>query len=144
MGVFESPFSPSRFPDSALFDRRGQPNTRNDNHVTEPGRLHDIEQKLCCWGYLSHYPDAERDVAWLLDQLAERDAHIAELLGAAAAGRMGVFAAVTRSGCNSSPVGAASRNRAPNAAYVSGRPLSRTWLALAIDCTAAKSTMHAQ
>jgi hypothetical protein len=30
-------------------------------------------------GYLSHYRDAERDVAWLLDQLADRDARIAEL-----------------------------------------------------------------
>lgn len=47
--------------------------------MTDPERFHDIEQKLCCWGYLSHYPDAERDVAWLLDKLAERDAHIAEL-----------------------------------------------------------------
>lgn len=78
-------------------------------------------------------------------RLAERDARIAEFGGAA--GRMGVFAAVTRSGCNSSPVGDASQNRTPNAAYVSGRPLSRTWLALVIDCTAAKSTestMHAR
>jgi hypothetical protein len=47
--------------------------------VTDPERLTDIEQKLRCWGYLSHYPDAERDVAWLLDQLAERNARIAEL-----------------------------------------------------------------
>jgi len=47
--------------------------------VTDVERLHDIEQKLRYWGYLSHYPDAERDVAWLLDQLADRDARIAEL-----------------------------------------------------------------
>lgn len=42
-------------------------------------RLHDITQKLCCWGYLSHFPDAERDVAWLLERLAEREARILEL-----------------------------------------------------------------
>jgi len=47
--------------------------------VTDVERLHDIEQKLRCWGYLSHYPDAVRNVARLLDQLAERDARIAEL-----------------------------------------------------------------
>ena len=47
--------------------------------MTDAERLHDIEQKLRCWGYLSHYPDAERDVAWLLAQLADRDARIAEL-----------------------------------------------------------------
>ncbi|HEV2356653.1 MAG TPA: hypothetical protein VGZ23_03460 [bacterium] len=47
--------------------------------MTDAERLRDIEQKLRCWGYLSHYPDAEHDVAWLLDQLAERDARIAEL-----------------------------------------------------------------
>jgi hypothetical protein len=32
-----------------------------------------------CGGYLSRYPEAERDVVWLLDQLARRDARIAEL-----------------------------------------------------------------
>lgn len=47
--------------------------------MTDVEHLYDIEQKLRCWGYLSHCPDAERDVAWLLDQLAERDARIAEL-----------------------------------------------------------------
>jgi hypothetical protein len=47
--------------------------------VTDVERLHDIEQKLRCWGYLSHYPDAEHDVAWLLEQLAEQKARIAEL-----------------------------------------------------------------
>ena len=35
-----------------------------------------IKQTLRCWGYLSHYPDAERDAAWVLDRLAERDARI--------------------------------------------------------------------
>ena len=29
--------------------------------------------------YLSHHPHAEHDVAWLRDQLTERDARIAEL-----------------------------------------------------------------
>jgi hypothetical protein len=46
--------------------------------VTDAERLHDIEQKPALLGYLSHYPDAERDVTWLLDRLAERDARIAE------------------------------------------------------------------
>jgi hypothetical protein len=47
--------------------------------VTDAERLHDIEQKLRCWGYLAHHSDAERDVAWLLDKLTERDARIADL-----------------------------------------------------------------
>jgi hypothetical protein len=47
--------------------------------VTDTQRLHDIEQKLRCWGYLSHYPDAEYDVAWLLERLAEQSERIAEL-----------------------------------------------------------------
>ena len=47
--------------------------------MTEGERLRDITQKLSEWGYLSHFPDAERDVAWLLEQVAERDARIAEL-----------------------------------------------------------------
>ena len=47
--------------------------------MTDAERLHDIEQKLRGWGYLSHYRDAEGDVAWLIDQLAERDARIVEL-----------------------------------------------------------------
>ena len=42
--------------------------------MTDVERLHDIEQKLRCWGYLSHHPDAEHDVACL----AERDARIVE------------------------------------------------------------------
>jgi hypothetical protein len=45
--------------------------------VTDAERLHEIEQKFRCAGYMSH-PDAERDVVWLLDRLAERDAPIAE------------------------------------------------------------------
>jgi hypothetical protein len=47
--------------------------------VTDGERLSDIVEKLRCWGYLSHFPDAERDVAWLLEQLAARQARIAEL-----------------------------------------------------------------
>ena len=47
--------------------------------VADGERVHDITQKLCCWGYLSHFPDAEGDVAWLLEKLTERDARIAEL-----------------------------------------------------------------
>ena len=47
--------------------------------MSDAERLHDIAQKRRCWGYPSHHPDAERDVAWLLDQLAGRDARIAEL-----------------------------------------------------------------
>ena len=47
--------------------------------MTNAERHHDIEQKLRCWGYLSHYPNAEQDVTWLLERLAERDARIAEL-----------------------------------------------------------------
>ena len=39
----------------------------------------DWQRRLRCSGYLSHYPDAEHDLAWLLNQLAERDARIAEL-----------------------------------------------------------------
>ncbi|MHB8732818.1 MAG: hypothetical protein ACYDAB_13620 [bacterium] len=47
--------------------------------MTEGERLRDITQKLRDWGYLSHFPDAERDVAWLLEQVAKRNARIAEL-----------------------------------------------------------------
>ena len=47
--------------------------------MTDAERLHDIEQKLRCWGYLSHHPDAQRDVAWLLERLAEQGERIAEL-----------------------------------------------------------------
>jgi len=62
-----------------LFGRNLLPNIRNRGGVTDIERVNDIEQKLRCWGYLSHYPDAQRDVAWLLEKLAERDARIAEL-----------------------------------------------------------------
>jgi hypothetical protein len=57
---------------------RQEPSTERleAQRVTDGEHLHDIEQKLRCWGYLAHYPDAEHDVAWLLDQLAERDACI--------------------------------------------------------------------
>ncbi|HLW47348.1 MAG TPA: hypothetical protein VKW09_06225 [bacterium] len=47
--------------------------------MTDDERLHDIMRKLRCFGYLSHFPDAERDVAWLIEQLAERDLRIADL-----------------------------------------------------------------
>ena len=47
--------------------------------VTDAERLHDIERKLRSWGYLFHCLGAERDVAWLLNHLAEQDARIAEL-----------------------------------------------------------------
>jgi hypothetical protein len=60
---------------------RQEPSTEHQepHGVTDVDRLHDIEQKLHEWGYLSHHRDAERDVGWLLDQLAERDARVAEL-----------------------------------------------------------------
>jgi hypothetical protein len=44
--------------------------------MTENERLDDIKEKLHQWGYLSHHPEAERDLAWLLKLLEERDAHI--------------------------------------------------------------------
>ena len=47
--------------------------------MTDGDRLNDIAQKLRCWGYLAHFPDAERDVAWLVAKLVEREARIAEL-----------------------------------------------------------------
>lgn len=62
-----------------LFGRGLVPNDGNATRVTDGERLEDITQKLRCWGYLSHFPDAERDVAWLLDQLAERDERIVAL-----------------------------------------------------------------
>ncbi|HYM69465.1 MAG TPA: hypothetical protein VEZ44_07700 [bacterium] len=45
--------------------------------VTE--RLRDIKEKLARWAYLSHHPEAERDMHWLLGQLDEHRAHIARL-----------------------------------------------------------------
>ena len=62
-----------------MFGRRLLPNGRNCNVVTDAERLHDIEQKLRCWGYLSHYPDAEHDVAWLLERLDHLTERIVEL-----------------------------------------------------------------
>jgi hypothetical protein len=50
--------------------RRLLPNIRNRNDVIDAECLHDIEQNLRCWCYLSHYPDAEHDVPWLLDRNA--------------------------------------------------------------------------
>jgi hypothetical protein len=62
-----------------LFGRSRAPNIGNARTVTDAERLEDIRQKLCCWRYLSHFPDAERDMAWLLELLAERDGRITEL-----------------------------------------------------------------
>lgn len=62
-----------------MFGRGLAPNGGNATRVTDRERLEDITQKLRCWGYLSHFPDAERDVTWLLKQLAERDERIAAL-----------------------------------------------------------------
>jgi hypothetical protein len=47
--------------------------------MTDAERLNDISEKLFHWGYLSSYPDAEHDVAWLLEKLGERNRRIAEL-----------------------------------------------------------------
>ena len=47
--------------------------------VTDAERLEDIVEKLRCWRYLAHHTDAEQDAAWLIEQLARRDARIAEL-----------------------------------------------------------------
>jgi hypothetical protein len=47
--------------------------------VTDAERFDDIAKKLSSWRYLSHYPDAERDMAWLLERLHERNVRIAEL-----------------------------------------------------------------
>jgi hypothetical protein len=51
----------------------------NARRPAEGERLNDIMQKLRCWGYLSHFPAAEQDVAWLVEKLVERDERIAEL-----------------------------------------------------------------
>ena len=45
--------------------------------MTDTDRLHDSAQKLRCDRYLAHHPDAERDVPWLIEQVAEWDARIA-------------------------------------------------------------------
>jgi hypothetical protein len=47
--------------------------------VTDTERLNDVVERLFCWGYLSHYRDAEDDMTWLLKKLREQDARIAEL-----------------------------------------------------------------
>jgi hypothetical protein len=47
--------------------------------VTDAERFSDIMKKLSSGGYLSHYPDAERDMAWLLEKLGELDVRVAEL-----------------------------------------------------------------
>jgi hypothetical protein len=62
-----------------LFGRRFLPNIWNDHGVTDAERLTDIAEKLFRWRYLSSYPDAGRDMAWLLEKLGERNARIAEL-----------------------------------------------------------------
>jgi len=56
------------------------PNIGNRNRVTDAERLNDIKEKLNRWEYLSHHPEAECDMAWLLQQLDEREAHIARLV----------------------------------------------------------------
>jgi hypothetical protein len=61
------------------FGRSLVPNTGNRSRVTDAERLHDIKEKLNRWGYLSHHREAECDMAWLLEQLDEREAHIARL-----------------------------------------------------------------
>jgi hypothetical protein len=47
--------------------------------VTEAERLNNIAKKLWCHGCLSHYPELEHDIVWLLEKLRERDVCIAEL-----------------------------------------------------------------
>ena len=56
------------------------PNIGNRNRVTKAERVNDIRERLNRWGYLSHHPEAECDMAWLLQQLDEREAHIARLV----------------------------------------------------------------
>ncbi len=73
------PAGAAKAAETGLFGRGAVPNNGNATRVTDGKRLEDITQKLRCWGYLSHFPDAERDVAWLLEQLGDRDARIAEL-----------------------------------------------------------------
>jgi len=55
------------------------PNFGNRNRVTDAERLDDIKEKFHRWRYLSHHPEAECDMAWLLEQLDKREAHIARL-----------------------------------------------------------------
>jgi hypothetical protein len=54
---------------------------RREAHVvTDAERLADVREKLLRWAYLSHHPDAERDMRWLLDRLDERDTRIERLM----------------------------------------------------------------
>jgi len=62
-----------------LVRRRPLPNINNGTRVPNVVPLHDTEQKFAAGAALSHHRDAERDVAWLLDHMAERDARIEEL-----------------------------------------------------------------
>jgi hypothetical protein len=55
------------------------PNIGNRCRVTDAEPLDDIKEKLNRWGYLSHYPEAECDMAWLLKQLDEHEAHVERL-----------------------------------------------------------------
>jgi hypothetical protein len=41
--------------------------------------LRDIKEKLNRWGSLSHHPEIECDMAWLLEQPGEQEAQIARL-----------------------------------------------------------------
>lgn len=66
-------------PPLCSFGRKPLPNIQNRRCVTDAERLYDIEQKLRCWGYLSHHPDAERDMTWLLERLAEQSKLAMEL-----------------------------------------------------------------
>ena len=50
-----------------------QPKIQERDSVIHAERLHDVEQRSPLLGYLSHYPDAERDLAWLLDRVAESE-----------------------------------------------------------------------
>ena len=63
----------------AAFGRRLLPNSWNDHGVTDAERLTDILEKLFRWRYLSSYPDADRDMTWLVKKLDERNTRIAEL-----------------------------------------------------------------
>jgi hypothetical protein len=98
---------------SVLFGRTPLPNIRNVIGVTDSERLHDIEQKLRCWGYLSHYRDAERDVAWLLGPWPSGRARRGIGGAAASARRMDLLAAMRRSRVNSVPPGDTSQSRPP-------------------------------
>ena len=61
------------------FGRSLAPNIGNRHRVTDAGGLREIKDKLDRGRYLSHHPEAEGDMAWLLEQLDKREAHIARL-----------------------------------------------------------------